>query len=153
MRKIEISNNKCLKLVNIIEKNIDIQEEKIELEVKKMINYIQNKGAKPIGPIIQYAGIASKNEVYEPFVIMMMQADKYIHNVDQDYKVTSQITVRNCLYARYQGEEGMLQVAYDKLNVYAFENNINLCGKSYTIHISQNQDDTIIADVFMERAD
>jgi hypothetical protein len=56
------------------------------------------------------------------------------------------------MYVSYQGEESKLKFAYDKINLKAFEEDIPLKGDSYTIFIDQ-QDDQIIADVFMERAD
>jgi len=45
-----------------------------------------------------------------------------------------------------------MKFAYDKINLYAFENDIKLKGDSYTVFVdSQEENDTIIADVFMER--
>lgn len=56
------------------------------------------------------------------------------------------------MYARYIGEESKLKFAYDKINLIAFEEDIPLKGDSYTVFVAKN-DDGIIADVFMERAD
>ena len=54
MNKIEISNNKTLKLTNVLTCNVDIEgEENILTVVSKMDNYIKSKGALPIGPLIQ----------------------------------------------------------------------------------------------------
>lgn len=56
------------------------------------------------------------------------------------------------MYARYNGEESKLKFAYDKMNLIAFEEDIPLKGDSYTIFVNTN-DDGLIVDVFMERAD
>ena len=47
-----------------------------------------------------------------------------------------------------------MQFAYDKINLEASENDIKLKGDSYTVFVDQDEEEgTIIADVFMERAD
>jgi hypothetical protein len=51
------------------------------------------------------------------------------------------------------GPAESLRFAYDKINLYAFENDIKLNGENYTIFVEQNEEDMIVADVFAERAD
>ena len=80
----------------------------------------------------------------------MLQTDNFIHNVEPPYKMDSILRVKNCLYARYIGPEDKLKFAYDKLGVYAFENDIELEGCNYTIYVDRNEEDeTMVADVFM----
>ena len=80
----------------------------------------------------------------------MLQTDNFIHNVEPPYKMDSILRVKNCLYARYIGPEDKLKFAYDKLGVYAFENDIELDGCNYTIYVDRNEEDeTMVADVFM----
>ena len=58
------------------------------------------------------------------------------------------------MYCRYTGPEEKLKFAYDKIQLTAFEENIPLKGDSYTIFVDKNEEDeTIVADVFMERTD
>jgi len=58
------------------------------------------------------------------------------------------------MYCRYIGLEDKLKLAYDKLNLTAFENDIQLKGDSYKIFVDRNEEEnTIIAEVFMPRAD
>ena len=42
-----------------------------------------------------------------------------------------------------------MQFAYQKLGVYAFENDIQLKGDSYTVFVKK-EEENIVADVFME---
>ncbi|TYQ17858.1 UNVERIFIED_CONTAM: hypothetical protein Cloal_0230 [Acetivibrio alkalicellulosi] len=152
--KIQINNNKTLKLTNVLINEVDLKEsEGLDKEVLKMENYIKNKGAMPIGPLIQYSNVESV-ENNEPKVIikLLRQANTYLHSVDKPYKMESVIRIPNCMYARFTGEESKLKLAYDKINVVAFEEDIKLKGDSYTVFVS-NIDDGIIADVFMERED
>lgn len=74
--------------------------------------------------------------------------------VEQPYNMVPVIRVLNCMYCRYIGPEEKLKFACDKIQLEAFENDIPLKGDSYTIFVDRNEEDeTIIADVFMERAD
>ena len=152
--KIQINYNKTLKLTNVLIKEVDLKCSKgIDKEVLQMENYLQNKGAKPIGPLIQYTDVedSDTNEV-KIVVKLMRQSNTYLHSVEAPYKMEPVIRVTNCMYARYTGDESTLKFAYDKINLIAFEEDIPLKGDSYTIFVD-NTDDGIIADVFMERAD
>ena len=108
-----------------------------------------------IGPLIQYTRtqLNEKGEL-DMEIIMMLQCNNYIHSVEQPYFMESVIRVQNALYCRYHGPEQSLKFAYDKIQLEAFENDIPLKGDSYTIFVDRNEEDeTITADVFMERAD
>ena len=124
-----------------------------DLEVEKMINYLNIKGMKNIGPLIQYTKVnLNQNEGVNMEIKILLQSNNYIYNVESPYHMESVICVKNCIYVRYQGDENKLKFAYDKINLTAFEEDIPLKGDSYTIFVEQ-KDDQIIADVFMERAD
>ena len=150
-RKIECKNNKTLKLSNVIIKEVTLDENtNLMLEVKKMENYIKNKGAVPVGPFIQYTkiginGIGAPTFVYKT----MIQVDVFIENNDNIYDMSSIIKVENCLYARFNGLEKDIKFVYDKINVLAYEENLKLNQDTYTVIVSKD-DDEIIADIFME---
>lgn len=154
MNQINISENKILKLQNILSVRIDLSADDLgifDMEVNKLKTYIQTHGAKQIGPLIQYSCL-DINEKGEADINMqfMLQADNFIHSVEAPYKMDSLLRVKNCLYARYMGPEDKIKFAYDKLGVYAFENNIELEGSNYTIYVDINEEEeTMIADVFM----
>lgn len=116
-----------------------------------MENYIKSKGATPIGPLIQKTEYSVNEEgQLDIKVYLMRQANTFIHNVEAPYNMESVLRVRNCMYARYTGPEEKLKLAYDKINVTAFEEDIELSNTSYTIFVDK-QDDNIVADIFVEK--
>jgi len=152
--KIQISNDKTLKLTNVLIKEVELNKsEGLEKEVFQMENYLKNKGAQPLGPLIQYTKLELV-ETQEPklMIKILRQSNTFLHKVELPYSMEPVIRVKNCMYARYKGEENLLKFAYDKINLTAFEEDISLKGDSYTIFVA-NTDGEIIADVFMERAD
>ena len=154
MNSINIYENKTLKLQNVIVRRLDLESDDQNLfdsEINKISTYIQTHGANQIGPLIQYSKV-ELDENNEPDINMqfMLQANNFIHNVEQPYRMESLLRVKNCLYARYNGPEDKLKFAYDKLGVYAFENDIELDGCNYTIYVDRNEEEeTMVADVFM----
>lgn len=152
MKKINVSDNKTLKLSNVVITEITIEQSKnIVILVEKMENYIKSKGATPIGPLIQKTSYHINDEgQLEIKVYLMRQANNFIHNVEPPYTMESVLRVKNCMYARYTGQEEKLKFAYDKINLTAFEEDIELSNENYTIFVDK-QDDNIIADVFVEK--
>lgn len=153
--KITVSLNKTLKLTNVVQVKLDFEKiEEWNGQAEQLNNYILSKGVKPIGPIIQALKIEKgEDEELVPVMYFYRQADNFIHKMEEPYAIQSVIRIPNCLYSRYIGPEEKVKIAYDKLNVTAFEEDIELNGNNYTIYVSQDEEaDTITADVFMERA-
>ena len=150
--KISISGNKSLKLSNVLVVIIDINEiEVFNKIVLQMENYIKSKGSTPIGPLIQKTEYNVNDEgQIDVMISLMRQANNFIHNVEPPYTMESVLRVKNCMYARYTGPEEKLKLAYDKINVTAFEEDIELSNTSYTIFVDK-QDDNIVADIFVEK--
>lgn len=157
MNKLQFHNNKVLKLTNVLKYKILIDEESFDLNVaiEQMQSYIKIKGAMQVGPLIQYTKtfINDAGEL-DMEIIMMLQCNNYINNVEQPYAMESVVRVPNAMYCRYNGPEEKLKFAYDKIQLEAFENDIQLNGDSYTIFVDRDEEnETITADVFMERSD
>lgn len=152
MNKIEVNMNKILKLSNVLIEVIEINNiEDFNVLFLKIENYIKSKGATAIGPLIQKISYHVNDEGKpEVKVYLMRQANNFIHNVEPPYTMESVLRVKNCMYARYTGPEEKLKFAYDKINLTAFEEDIELSNESYTIFVDK-QDDNIIADVFVEK--
>jgi hypothetical protein len=115
--------------------------------------HIRQKGAQPIGPLIQKTSI-SVNDSGEPQMVItfIRQSDTYLHKVDSPYKMESIIKVSDCLYTRFIGEEDKMQFAYNKLNLMGYEEEIELTGESYTVFVDNDEEnDTITADIFMPK--
>ena len=149
---IKIDNNKRFRLNNLIIIKVDLSlSNDFQAIINRMEYYLKSKGAIPIGPLIQ------KNEYnineegkLEIKISLMRQANKFIHNVEPPYTMESVLRVKNCMYARYTGPEEKLKLAFDKINVTAFEEGIELGNTSYTVFVDK-QDDNIVADVFVEK--
>ena len=157
MKKLTTGNSKILKLTNVLSYKCLLQDEDFNFNttIEQMQSYIKTKGALQIGPLIQYTR-TYLNEAGEMDIdlMVMLQCNHPIHNVESPYKMDSVVRIPNCMYCRYTGPEDKLKFAYDKINLEAFENDITLKGDSYTIFVDRNEDnETITADVFMERAD
>ena len=152
MNKIQISNNKTLKLINTLSLEVELNQDfDLGTTVVKMDNYLKSKGAMPIGPLIQRTVYSiNENQQLEIHAYLIRQTNNFIHNVEAPYKMEPVIRVRNCMYAHYAGPEEKLKFAYDKINVTAFEEDIELADENYTIFVDQ-QDDDIIADIFVEK--
>lgn len=157
MKKLQLYDRKILKLMNILQYKLVLNEEYFDFNVaiEQMQSYIKTKGAMQIGPLIQHTRAQVNEEgALDMEIIMMLQCSNYIHSVEQPYAMESVIRIPNALYCRYHGPEDKLSFAYQKIQLEPFENDIPLKGDSYTIFVDRNEEDeTITADVFMERAD
>ena len=157
MNKITTSQSKTIKLTNVLKYKWLLQEEHADFnaEIQQMQTYIKVKGSTQICPLIQYTKTSlNKNNKLDVEIFMMLQCNNFIHSVEEPYLMESLIRIPHCMYCRYIGPEEKLKFAYDKINIEAFENDIKLNGDSYTIFVDHNQEEnTIIADVFIPRAD
>lgn len=157
MKKITTSPSKTLKLTNVLMMWCQLQDEDFDfnIAIEQMQSFIRSKGAMQIGPLIQYTS-SYLNEAGEVDIDirLLLQCNNYIHSVEQPYTMESVLRIPNCMYCRYIGPEDKLKFAYDKIQLEAFENDIPLKGDSYTIFVNRDEEnETITADVFMERAD
>ena len=157
MSKLQLSENKVLKLKNTLIKTVDFTDENedLNLVVEKMQSFIKVKGAMQIGPLIQYIRtfINSEGELGMEIKILL-QCNNYIHSVEYPYTMESVLRVPNCMYCRYTGPEDKLSFAYDKIRLEAFEKDISLKNENYTIFVDRDdENEKIIADVFLERTD
>lgn len=157
MNKLQLNENKTLKLTNVIKYKILLEEEDFDLNVAidQMQSYIKTKGAMQVGPLIQYTKtyVKENNEVGLE-IYLMLQCNNYIHSAEQPYSMESVIRVPSAMYCRYIGPENSLKFAYDKINLEAFEKGIKLADYNYAIFVDNNpEEDIITADVFIPRAD
>lgn len=156
MGSIFVNENKQLKLTNALQIQIDLSDEKAEpgIVMEKIQSYIRVKGTQQVGPLVQYMFLDKEKSGNEGIVMkFIVQTATYIHSIEKPYRMESVIRVPNCMYCRYIGPEEKLKFAYDKINLEAFENDIELTGESYTVFVDQNEEEgTIVADVFMPKA-
>ena len=155
MNKIVTNKSKILKLVNVLTYKCLLQDEDFDFQiaVEQMESYIRTKGAMQIGPLIQYTDVkVDEAGEMDMEVVLMLQSNNYIHSVEPPYSMESVIRIPDCMYCRYTGPEEKLKFAYDKINLEAFEEDIELQPCNYTVFVDSNEEkETIIADVFVPR--
>lgn len=153
--EIIFSENKTLLLKNAIILDTSFSEGEnapnIAVIVSKMDSYIKSRGAVPVGPLIQKNQITVNEEgILEIKVFLIRQTNTFIRSVEKPYMTEPVIRIKNCLYSHFVGPEDKMKFAYDKINLYGFENDIKLSDESYSVFVGQ-QDDTITVDVFVEK--
>ena len=154
MSKLQYNYNKVMKLQNVLMCKMNLEQEiDFNLIIDKIQSCIKVKGAMQIGPLIQHTRtFVNDEEELDLEINFLLQCSNYIHNVEPPYKMESIIRVPDCMYCRYMGLEDKLKFAYDKINLEAFENDIELTGESYTVFVERNEEEgTIVADVFMPK--
>ena len=149
MREIQIAQNKTLKLTNVLARKIEAEEfANLQIVLTQMQNFMKSNNAQPIGPMIQCVKIPGGPNP-QPEVYMMQQTTQLIPRMEPGYTQDAVMRAKGCLYAHYTGPMSQSGLASQKLNIYAFENEIELNGNVYTIFVNQDDDDAIV-DVFME---
>ena len=149
MNEIKVAENKTLKLTNVLSRLVRPEElGNLQVILTQMQNFMKSNGAQPIGPLVQAVKMGTGPE-HVPELYMMQQATQLITKMEPGYHMDAVLRVKNCLYAHYTGPMSSSQLASAKLQVMAFENEIDLTGDSYTIYVNQDEDDGVM-DVFME---
>ena len=149
MREIQIADHKTLKLTNVLARKIQPEEfANLQIVLTQMHNFIRSNNAQPIGPLVQCIKMSAGPNP-QPEIYFMQQATQLIPRLDPGYQMDAVLRVRNCLYAHYTGPMSQSGLASQKLNIFAFENELELNGNVYTIFVNQDDDDAVV-DVFME---
>ena len=150
MNPIQVSESKTLKLTNVLSRRIMPEElQSIGTIVMQMDNFIKSQNALPIGPLVQHI-VVTTGPNPEPQLYLMRQANQLITRLEAQYHMDAVLRVKDCLYAHYTGPLAKSELATQKLNILAFENDIKLNNSVYTIFVSQDDDEAVV-DVFMEK--
>jgi hypothetical protein len=151
IEKLQLHENKSLKIANALIREIPTFE-KIDQQrvIYMMESYIKSKGLKTKGPLISSSSGIKGFENGMPVVStkIIMQLAESVDICEPPYTFEPLMRIGPCLYVRFIGKPQQLNFAYSKLGVYAFENDIELDGSSYTVFVNQNGDEAMI-DVFM----
>ena len=150
--KMEINDNKTLKLSNVLGRIITENEYSDVIKIVELMEgYIKSKGYFPVGPLIQCICV-DVDSIGNPRMRMKLlrQSSNYINHIEAPYTMESIIRITQCFYIHFTGDESKIKLAYDKIRVYAYEHDIELTGNSYTVFVDR-VDDTVIADIFMEK--
>ena len=147
MREIQTAENKTLKLTNVVSRRIQPEEfNNMQIVLTQMHNFIKSNNAQPIGPIVQAMVVGEDRQMH---LYMMQQATQLIPRMEAGYSMDAVLRVRNCLYAHYVGPMSQSGLASQKLNIMAFEHELELTGTVYTVFVNQDDDEGVV-DTFME---
>ncbi|MDR1800608.1 MAG: hypothetical protein LBQ95_02005 [Lachnospiraceae bacterium] len=151
MKQLKVEKGKILMLRNVIEYRMKwTSDTDIERIVGLEEKYILSKGAKPVGPVVQHNSIKIDSQGnIETWISLFRQTTNSLDSIDEPFSFKPLVKVNNCLLLHFRGEGQDLKYAFDKLGVYAYENDLKLKGDSYTVFVNQTEDE-LIADIFME---
>jgi len=148
--EIEIVENKTLKLNRVLFRELRQQDSnETQKALYMLVSYVKSKKLTAYGPTIIHSKTVFEN--MRPIVItrIMAQIREVPESTESPYSFEELIRVENCILARYRGDAAHLQLAYGKIQVYAFEHSISLKDETYTVIIEETPEG-ILADVFME---
>ena len=149
MREIQTAENKTLKLTNVLSRLVRPEElGNLPVILTQMQNFMKSNGAQPIGPLVQAVKMGTGPD-HVPELYMMQQATQLIPRMEAGYSMDAVLRVRNCLYAHYVGPMSQSGLASQKLNIMAFEHELELTGTVYTVFVNQDDDEGVV-DTFME---
>ena len=149
MNEIKVAENKTLKLTNVLSRLVRPEElGNLPVILTQMQNFMKSNGAQPIGPLVQAVKMGTGPD-HVPELYMMQQATQMIPQMEPGYHMDAVLRVKNCLYAHYVGPMSQSGLASQKLNIMAFEHELELTGTVYTIFVNQDDDEGVV-DTFME---
>ena len=149
MNEIKVAENKTLKLTNVLSRLVRPEElGNLPVILTQMQNFMKSNGAQPIGPLVQGIKMGTGPD-HVPELYMMQQATQMITQMEPGYHMDAVLRVKNCLYAHYVGPMSQSGLASQKLNIMAFEHELELTGTVYTIFVNQDDDEGVV-DTFME---
>jgi hypothetical protein len=152
VKEIEIVDGKTLKLNNVLSKETGTLDGDEFAKTMHMFEaYTKSKKLTPYGPMVLFSKTAFDGMKMTQRSKLMAQLREVHDSPDAPYSFDRLVKADNCVLARYRGAAAGLQVAYSKIQVYAFEHDIRLKGETYTVIIEQ-KDGEILADVFTEKA-
>ena len=134
---------------NVLARKIDASElGNLGVILTQMQNFIKSHSAMPVGPVIQCVKFTSGPNP-EPQIYFMMQVNQLIPRLEPGYEQDAVLRVKGCLYAHFTGPMDHSSLASQKLNIYAYEHEIELTGTTYSIYVNQDSENGVM-DVFME---
>jgi hypothetical protein len=148
--EIEIVENKTLKLNRVLSRALrQTDPGEVQKAMHMLGSYVKSKKLTPYGPTVIHSKTAFQNMQPVQTTRMMVQLRESPDSVDPPYSFEELIRIEKCVMARYRGDAAHLQLAYGKIQVYAFEHDISLKDEMYTVLIEETPSG-ILADVFAE---
>jgi len=150
MNEIIIAENKTLKLNNVLYRRLEsLDEMGVQRAARMFESYIKSNNLKPYGPMITRTETRMMGRETIAGSQMLAQLREPPMKVEDPYGFEPLIRKENCLMARYTGPFNMMQMAFGKMQVHAFENGITLGGTTFVV-FTDSANGIITADIFTE---
>lgn len=147
-RAIEIQFPRTLLLENVVTARVEIDRPtRIQEAALALTRFIRAHGAAPRGPLLQVVRADQETGRNPPSVDLLRQASAPIVGDGDRYSFDASLEVSGCLLARFQGDAVHLPVAYSKLAVFSYENDVTLAGVFYVVYVEE-EGSAITADIF-----
>jgi hypothetical protein len=148
---LKLSDNRFLRISKALIREVPSFENEYNRQIIHMMeSYIKTKGLKIVSPLITFTSGNKEAEIggLEINRKIIIQLSELLSNCDMPYTCEPLLLIGPCLFARYTGNPQQIDFVYEKMNGYAFENDIELDGSNYTVFVNQDIGNSII-DVFM----
>jgi hypothetical protein len=143
-RVIELAEGKVLKLHKVLTKVLSVKElEQMPQTIQVFQGFILSNGLTPKGPMVL-------NDNPEGCKLLWQLSDAPKKTLAYPYSYAEELRVENCLYIRFTGDKVHTPIAYSKMDVYAYENDLELLGNTYSIFLGT--DEAQMCDIFSQIA-
>ena len=150
MSEIKIVENKNVTFNNVLSRRLEsVDQGGVEKSTKMFESFVKREGYTPYGPLIVRDTTKLVGKEIEQKSEMLIQIREEAKNVADPYAFEPKIRLEGCIMARYVGPLDKLQMAYSKIQVYAFEKDISLGPVNYTV-LTKEEGGDFCADIFNE---
>lgn len=148
--EIQIVSGKTLKLNHVLSRKMNgADSEEVHRVMHMFEAYAKSHKLTLYGPIIIHSCSELKDATTSQRMELMGQVREVPSKILPPYSYNETIRIENCLLVRYHGNIDKLPLAYGKLEIHCFENDLILQGEIYTI-ILEEKENVITADIFAE---
>lgn len=150
-KEILIQENKKLILKNVVCKELlGLSYYDLDKEIQKFQSTIMAKNLHVYGPLIikNFGTHLQDDGVVTVDVAILTQAKDYMIMKDSMI-VEDEHVCSNCVYTHFDGRQEDIQMAYNKADIYIYENNLDTTGVVYTLYLSRDTNNAVI-DIFKQ---
>lgn len=135
MPEIKVYFNKFIVIKNAVEYPITADNISYEQVIKKVTNTLMANGLSPRPPTIIHS-VVDKKGVCSSIII---QVKEELDKMPPTFKKNNRAKVGPCLYVRFIGVGRDSKYAYEKISVFAYENDIKLRDENYTVFVEESE--------------
>lgn len=149
MVEIVLAENKNVMFKNVLSRRLEsLTEDGFQKSARMFEAYMRRERLEPRGPMIVRTtlSMSGRDEIQESE--MMAQLTAPADDVADPYSFEPLIRIEGCLMARYIGPAKGMPMAYAKIQVHAFEQDLDLGPVTYTV-LMPAEDGDICADIFV----